>query len=56
MKNLVADKPDGIIVHARANDIAKGINYLNSVKTIVKNIKKISATTKLVFSPIYYQE
>ena len=44
IKNLVADKPAG------TNDVANGINSLNSVKKIVKNVKKSSPNSKLVFS------
>ena len=52
IENLVADKPDYIIIHAGTNDITKGINSLNSVKKIVKDVKKSSPNTKLVFSSI----
>ena len=40
MKNVFADKPDCIIIYAGKNDITNGINSLNSVKKIVKNVKK----------------
>ena len=53
MENLVADKPDCIIIHAGTNDITNGINSLNSVKKIVKDVKKSSPNTKLVFSSIF---
>ena len=43
MENLVADKPDCIIVHAAANDITNDIISLNSAKIIVKTVKKNSA-------------
>ena len=52
MANLLADKPDCIIIHAGRNDITNGINSLNSVKKIVENVKKSSPNTKLVFSSI----
>ena len=52
IENLVANKPECIIIHARTNDIINGINSLNSVKKIVKNVKKSSPNTKLVFSSI----
>ena len=52
IENLVADKPDYIIIHAGTNDITNGINSLNSVKKIVKDVKKSSPNTKLVFSSI----
>ena len=48
--NLVADKPDCIIVHAGMNNITNSINSLNSVKKIAKHVKKRFANTKLVFS------
>ena len=48
MENL--DKPDCIIIHIGTNDITNGINSLNSVKEIVKNVKKCSPNTKVVFS------
>ena len=34
------------------NDITNGINFLNSVKKIVKDVKKSSPNTKLVLSSI----
>ena len=52
IKDLIADKPDCIIIHAGTNDITNGINSLNSVKKIVKDAKKSSPNTKLVFSSI----
>ena len=55
MKNLVADKPNGIIIHAGTNNNSNGINSLNSVKKIINNVKKNSQTRKL-FSPVYYSE
>ena len=53
MENLVADKPDCIIIHAGTNDIINGINSLNSVNKIVKYVKKSYPDTKLVL-PVYY--
>ena len=53
MENLVADKPDCIIIHAGTNDIINGINSLNSVKKMVKYVKKSYPDTKLVL-PVYY--
>ena len=49
IENLVADKPNCIIIHAGKNDITNGINSLNSVNKIVKDVKKSSPNTKLVF-------
>ena len=51
-ENLVADKPDWVIIHAGTSDISNGINSLNSVKKIVKDLKKSSPNTKVVFSSI----
>ena len=52
IEDLVADKPDCIIIHAGTNDITNSINSLNSVKKIVKDVKKSSPNTRLVFSSI----
>ena len=52
MENFVADKSGWIFVHAGTNGITNGINSLNSVKKMVKNVKKSSPNTKLVFSSI----
>ena len=52
MENLLADKPDYIIIHAGTNDITSGISSLNSVEKIVKNVRKSSPNTELVFSNI----
>ena len=52
IEDLVADKPDCIIIHAGMNDITNGINSLNSVKKIVKDVKKSFPKTKLVSSSI----
>ena len=52
MENLVADKPDCIIIHVGKNEITNDINSSNSVKKIVKNVNKSSPNTKLIFSSI----
>ena len=52
MENLLADKPDYIIIHAGTNDITNCISSLNSVEKIVKNVRKSSPNTELVFSNI----
>ena len=49
---LGKSKPDCLIVHAGANDLANGTNLLNQAKKIVKQIKKVSQNTKIVFSSI----
>ena len=45
-------KPDCLIVHVGTNDLANGINLLNQAKKIVKQVKKASQNTKIVFSSI----
>ena len=40
IENLVADKPDCIIIHAGTNDITNGINSLNSVNKDSKKCKE----------------
>ena len=52
IENLLADKPDYIIIHAGTNDITSGISSLNSVEKIVKNVRKSSPNTELVSSNI----
>ena len=42
IEDLVADKPDCVIIHAGTNNITNGINSLNSIKKIVKDVKKSS--------------
>ena len=44
-------KPD-LIVHVGTNDLTNGINLLNQAKKIVKQVKKASQNTKIVFSGI----
>ena len=56
MENLVADKPDCIINHAGTNDITNCINSLNSAKKLIKNVKKSSPNTKLVFSSTFIRK
>ena len=53
IENLLADKPGCITIHAGTSDIANGINSLNLVKKIAKNVKKSSPSRKLVFSNIF---
>ena len=50
--DLLKNKPDGLIVYAGTNDIAKGENLLNNVKKILKQVKKLSPNTKVAFSSI----
>ena len=52
MENLVADKLVCVIIHAGANDITNAINFLNSVKKMVKTVKKNFSNTKFIFSSI----
>ena len=49
---LVKSKPDCLIVHAGTNYLANRANLLNQVKRIVKQVKKVSQNTKIVFSSI----
>ena len=48
---LVKSKPDCLIVHAGTNYLANRAN-LNQVKKIVKQVKKVSQNTIIVFSSI----
>ena len=52
---IVGQKPDRIIVHPGTNDIIKGINILNTVKKIEKEIKNSLPNTRLVFSSLTCQ-
>ena len=52
LDDLVADKPDCLIVHAGTNDITNGINSLNCAKKILKKVKQVSPNTKVVFSSL----
>ena len=49
---IVKNKPDCLIIHAGTNDLTYGINLLNQAKKIVKQVKKVSQNTKIVFSSI----
>ena len=50
IEELVKNKSDTLIVHARTNDLTKGKNRLNTVKKVIKLVKSFSPQTKLVFS------
>ena len=50
--DIVKNKPDCLIIHAGTNDLTNGINLLNQAKKIVKQVKKVSQNTKIVFSSI----
>ena len=55
LKNIdetLKSKPDCLIVHVGTNDLTNGINLLNQAKKIVKQVKKASQNTKIVFSSI----
>ena len=52
LDDFLKNKPDGLIVYAGTNDIAKGKNLLNNVKKILKQVKKLSPNTKVAFSSI----
>ena len=49
---LVKNKPDCLIVHAGTNDLANGTKLLNQAQKIVKQVKKVSQNTNIVFSSI----
>ena len=49
---LVKSKPDYLIVHAGTDDLANKTNLLFQVKKIVKQVKKVSQNTKIVFLSI----
>ena len=42
IKELVKNKPDILIVHARTSDMTKGKNMLNNIKKIIKSVKRFS--------------
>ena len=50
--DIVKNKPECLIIHAGTNDLTNGISLLNQVKKIVKQMKKVSQNTKIVFSSI----
>ena len=50
--DIVKSKPDCLIIHAGTNDLTNGINLLYQTKKIVKQVKKVSQNTKIVFSSI----
>ena len=52
INQLVKSKADCLIVHAVTNDLANGTNLLNEVTKIVKQVKKVSQKTKIIFSSI----
>ena len=52
LDNFLKHEPDGLIVHAGTNNITKGKNLLNNVKKVLKQVKKLSANTKVAFSSI----
>ena len=45
--DLLKDKPDDIVIHVGTNDITNGVNLLNSVKKIVKQVSDISPRTTI---------
>ena len=52
LNDIIKSKPDCLIIHAGTNDLTNGINLLNQAKKIVKEVKKMSPNTKVVFSSI----
>lgn len=49
MENFVSDKLDCMISHGGVNGITNVINFQNSLKKVVENVKKNSSNTKLNF-------
>ena len=52
LDDLIKGKPDDLVVHVGANDIANNIILLNNVKKIFKEVSKDSPCTQLAFSSI----
>ena len=50
--DVVKNKPGDIVIHVGTNDITNGINLLNIVKKIVKQVFGISPRTTVAFSSI----
>ena len=49
---LEKSKPDCLIVHAGTNYLANETNLLNQAKKVVKQVKKVSQNTNILFSSI----
>ena len=50
--DLLKNTPDNIVIYVGTNDITNGVNLLNSVKKIVKQVSNISPRTTVAFSSI----
>ena len=50
--DLLKVKPDCLLLHVGTNDLTNYVNFLNSVKKMVKKVKSSSPNTKLVFSSV----
>ena len=50
--DLLKNTPGDIVIHVGTNDITSGVNLLNSVKKIVKQVSDISPRTTVTFSSI----
>ena len=50
--DLLKNTPDDIVIHVGTNGITNGVNLLNSVKKIVKQVSNISPRTTVAFSSI----
>ena len=49
---LMKNKPDNMLIHVGTNDITNGVNLLNSVRKIVKQVSEIFPRTTVTFSSI----
>ena len=49
---LLKNKPDDVMIHVGTNDITNGVNLLNRVKKIVKQVCDISPRTTVAFLSI----
>ena len=52
IKRSLRKEPDHIVIHAGTNDLTNDHNYLNTVKKIVKTVRKTCKNTKLCFSSL----
>ena len=56
VEELVKNKPETVIVHARTNDLTKGKTMLKNVKKNIKSVKRFSRQTKLMFSSLIFEK
>ena len=50
LDNLIKYQPESVIIHAGTNDLTNGINVLNNVKKIVKELTTKLPEVKIAFS------